>query len=93
MDSPNIFWNRWVRELKKGGLVMTRTLPKSMVERYYAVYLRDENVFEGTLEECAAFLGIKVPTAYQYSMPVYIERNTKASRYSTKGTVLVKLDD
>ena len=72
---------------------MPRVLSENLVKKYYAVYLRDENVFEGTLEECAAFLGIKVPTAYQYSMPVYIERNTKKSRYATKGTVLVKLDD
>lgn len=72
---------------------MPRTLTKSMAEKYYAVYQRDQNVFEGTLEECAAFLGVKIPTAYQYSMPVYIERNTKKSRYATKGTVLVKLDD
>lgn len=72
---------------------MPRSATKTLASKYYAVYLKDENVFEGTLEECAAFLGIKIMTAYQYSMPHYMERNTKESRYATKGTVLVKLDD
>ena len=73
---------------------MPTTLGPKTINEYYAVYQLDQNVFEGTLVECAKYLGVQVRTAYAYSMPVYIERaNKEAKNKKKKATVLVKLGE
>ena len=43
----------------------------------YAVYKGDTFLTSGTLEECAAFMGVKPKTVKFYTMPIYQKRLNK----------------
>lgn len=43
--------------------------------RKYAIYKGDDFLFEGTIYQCAKYLGVKMGSAYFYSMPTYHKRN------------------
>ena len=72
---------------------MPTTLGKKTINQIFAIYQKDENVFEGTLVECADYLGVKTRTAYAYSMPVFIERATRKTHYKKNATVLVRIGE
>lgn len=60
--------------------------------REYALYKGDDFLFTGTLEECAAFKGVKTETIRYWTTPAY-QRRIDRRRRSKNATIVIVLDE